>query len=102
MTERQFSIKLLQRAELELQESVLWYKKIDFDLAIKFIVELNNVFKYIKQNPLLFKKNKYQYHEAFLKTFPYIVIYKTYSKDNYVVITSVFHTKRNPKSKNIS
>ena len=50
----------------------------------------------------LFKKNKHKYHEAFLKTFPYIVIYKIYSKDNYVVITSVFHTKRNPKSKNIS
>lgn len=69
MTERQFSIKLLQRAELELQESVLWYKKIDFDLAIKFIVELNNVFEYIKQNPLLFKKNKHKYHEAFFKNF---------------------------------
>jgi hypothetical protein len=92
------TIKLLKRAELELIDACEWYEKQQMGLSIKLRIEVKNSLNFIAQNPKLYaKKYKTDQHFAPLKKFPFIIVYWFDENLNTVFITSIFHTKRNPK-----
>ena len=100
MSNKKHSIKILESADLDMEEAVFWYKNIDFDLSLNFLMEYDKILDYLEDNSNLFIKTKSDFHEVKLKHFPYTVIYRIYDTEKIVVITSVFHQKRNPKNKN--
>ncbi|MDR3696036.1 type II toxin-antitoxin system RelE/ParE family toxin [Mucilaginibacter sp.] len=92
------TIKLLRRAELELIDACEWYEKQRKGLSAKLRAEIKDTLDFINSNPDLYaKKYKTDQHFAPLKKFPFIIVYWFDENLNTVFVTSIFHTKRNPK-----
>ena len=92
------TIKLLKRAEFELTDSAEWYEKQQVGLSDKFLREIDGTLQIISTNPKLYSK-KYNTYLQFapLKKFPFVIVHWYNEKIDTVIVTSIFHTKRNPK-----
>ncbi|HAL82546.1 MAG TPA: hypothetical protein DCO83_10175 [Mucilaginibacter sp.] len=92
------TIELLRRAELELVDACDWYEKQQKGLSVRFTNEIETSLQFIKLNPNLYsKKYKTNLHFTPVKKFPYIIIYRYDEQLKTVFVTSIFHTKRNPR-----
>ena len=77
-----------------------WYEDRQKGLGDTFLIAINEKVKQVCDNPELFsEKSKRGFFEAVLKDFPYTVVYKIYKKEKIIVITSIHHQKKHPKSK---
>ncbi len=83
-------------AEKEYLASVSWYERRKTGLGINFIREIEKVLTHIEANPFLYTVKKLKFHEAPVKIFPYVIVYKIKPKQKQVLVLTVFHTSRNP------
>lgn len=91
------TIKLLKRAELELNDACDWYEKQQKGLSLRFRNAVESSLESISLNPNLYPKKYGTYlHFAPIRKFPYLIIYRHDTQMNEIVVTSIFHTKRNP------
>lgn len=94
-----YAIKINDAAKLELNEAVIWYELQQKGLGSRFIIAFENHLTIIEKNPKLYAKKKKEYREVLIKPFPFLLVYRIEKEKSRVVITAVFHTKRNPKLK---
>ena len=94
-----YTISFRKRAATEYLESVLWYKERSEQSAINFIKAVNDKLDEIENMPERFRKSYKQFHEARTKKFPFSIVYFIDHEKSLIVITSIFHHKRNPKIK---
>ncbi len=94
MMESRYQIVYHPIAEKEFLDSISWYEENRTGLSVDFIFEIEKVLSHIEDNPLLYSIKKLKYREAPVKKFPYIIVYKINSKQNQVIVLSVFHTSR--------
>ena len=94
--ENRYHITYHPLAEKEYLESVSWYEDNLTGLGNDFISEVEKTLTHIETNPFLYAVKKQQFREALVRTFPYIIVYKIIPKKKQIIITSVFHTSRNP------
>lgn len=94
---RPYSIIFHPIAKKELDESINWYENALIGLGKEFIEEIEAVVKLLEVQPGSFEIKKYRLREAVVRRFPYLVIYRI--NGSKVIITSVFHSSRNPKGK---
>jgi plasmid stabilization system protein ParE len=80
-------------------ESVSWYTLRSSRAAENFITEVKEKIKLICNNPDKFKNRYKNFKETSLKKYPFYIIYFTDEANKTVVITAVYHHKRNPRSK---
>lgn len=85
--------------ETELIETFNWYQERRDGLGNLFRDEINKkiieISSHPERYPLVFKS----FRQTTIKKFSFVIIYEFIKEENYVLISSVFHTKRNPKSK---
>ncbi len=81
-----YLIKFRLKASKELQKSYEFYEKQQSGLGEEFLFHIEKSLSIIETNPSQFKVFHKENREFVLKKFPF-------------VITSVFHTSRNPKRK---
>ncbi|MBD0367999.1 MAG: type II toxin-antitoxin system RelE/ParE family toxin [Flavisolibacter sp.] len=53
----------------------------------------------LRSQPDRYKKSYKQFHEVDLKKFPYSILYLINEKEKQVVISSIYHHRRNPEKK---
>lgn len=94
-----YSIILLEEAKKEWIESAVYYEIEKKGLGEKFSALIEVTLQQIAKNPKLFQKKKSHYREALLKPFPFVILFRIDKSIDAVVITGIFHTKRNPKNK---
>jgi hypothetical protein len=95
-----YTYQLLSRAEKEYLESYLWYEKQQDGLGERFAIAIRKRLQYISLDPNQNSKKKGKFHETQLgKPFPFIVIFIVDKKNKNIIITSIFHTRRDPKNK---
>ncbi len=92
-----YSILFTELAEREYLEAFYYYEEQLPGLGKKLEHELDVIIKSIAKNPFLFQRKFKHYREVLLKKFPYFIVYEIIG--NSVIINSVFHTSRNPKTK---
>ncbi|HEA30377.1 MAG TPA: type II toxin-antitoxin system RelE/ParE family toxin [Leeuwenhoekiella sp.] len=90
-------IILLERAEIEIDDSAFYYDSQKTGLGSLFLLEVERICVLISRNPERFTKNRDGFREAPLQRFPFRIIYKMDKDELYVV--SVFHIRRNPSKK---
>lgn len=73
------------------------YESKSIGLGGKFLDDLFDQLRYLRQNPEYFPKNEDGFREVNLKSFPYLVIYDISSGT--VTIWAVFNTYQNPLKK---
>ncbi len=83
------------RAVDEITQSIEWYNNQRKGLGKRFYSNLRSLIKTIQRSPLAFEIKYENFHGALMDDFPFIVLYFI-AETNDIVITAVFHTRRNP------
>jgi hypothetical protein len=94
-----YELLIKEEASFEIVESYLYYESKSKGLGDKFEIQLEIYFDRIVQFPFQFEIKRKPYREAFIKKFPFIIIFEVI--ENKVVVYSVFNTSRNPSKKPI-
>ncbi|QJP34266.1 type II toxin-antitoxin system RelE/ParE family toxin [Nonlabens sp. Ci31] len=91
------SLEIKDEANLETIEAYLYYEGKRTGLGEEFLEHLSIYFERITTNPKHFPKKRKPYREAFIKRFPFLIIYEI--EKNKVIIYAVFNTWQNPEKK---
>ena len=94
-----YKIVYRKRAVEEYLSSLLWYKNRSLYAAEQFADSFDVAIKMIAENPERFRNTYKDFYEAQLKKFPFSIVYFIDKLQQSIVITSVFHHKRNPRKK---
>ncbi len=92
-----YHFSLSPKAEADLLEAALWYESQQTGLGEKYAQKVESYFTRIQHNPLHFPLKKENLREAYIKKFPYVIIYQIIG-DN-IIVFSVFNTHQNPTKK---
>lgn len=92
-----FKLVIAKQAELDIDDSVVWYENRQHKLGDKFYNDLISTIDYLKLNPYLFPSKDGFFREAKFNKFPYVVIYEI--ENDTVIINAVFNTSKNPGKK---
>jgi plasmid stabilization system protein ParE len=93
-----FIVELFQTATADIQESYDWYEEQSIGLGGRFVDEVDDYLALISKNPFQFAvqfSEKYRF--ALLKHFPFRIVYRIDERREYVYVSAVFHTSRDPK-----
>lgn len=94
-----FRYALLESAQIEYEEALNWYLQRSILAAEDFIADFEQTIELIRANPYRWRNEYGPYHELVLKKFPYSIVYIIKSENRLVIVTAVYHAKRNPKKK---
>jgi plasmid stabilization system protein ParE len=86
-------------ALVEFKEAIDWYNYRSIMAARNFVEEVTNTIGVICKDPLRFRNVYSVFREVALKKYPYTIVYFVDEKKKKVIITSVFHNKRNSAKK---
>ncbi len=92
-----YELEIKAEANFEIIQSYLYYESKILGLGDKFQHQLEEYFERITKFPFHYEVKRKPYREAFIKKFPFVIIYEVI--DNKVVVYSVFNTNRNPLKK---
>lgn len=87
-----FSIIYKPEAIEDIHQAAEWYESQQEGLSEKFFDELDELICYLEINPFLSRKQFGNIHQAPMKRFPYVVLFRVESKQ--VFIFSVFKVRR--------
>jgi plasmid stabilization system protein ParE len=94
-----FEVQLLSDAEKELSDAFDWYQEQKLGLGIRFYNEVDYYLNLLEKNPYLFPvKYTQEIRAVSLNKFPYLIIYWIDDLDLKVMVLSIFHTSRHPKT----
>lgn len=88
-----------ERTLKEYAEAIGWYKERSLQAAENFVLAVSQTLNDIENKPDHFRLTYKNYREAKTKKYPYSIIYFIDNKTQTIIITTLFHQKRNPKSK---
>jgi hypothetical protein len=92
-----YTLEVKNEANIEIIEAYLYYEEKRTGLGEEFLEHLETYFNRIKIEPKHFPQKRTPYREAFIKRFPFLLIYEI--TKNKVIVYSVFNTWQNPKKK---
>ena len=87
----------LGKAQEEYEQSIKWYAQSSLQASMNFVLAVEFALNLICEHPLRWRNTYKNYYELGLKKFPFVLIYVIEPEDNLVVITAVYHAKRNPR-----
>lgn len=94
-----YTLTFRKRAASEYIEAAAWYNMKSIKAAENFVKQVNILLDQIEQQPSFFRKSFKHFHEAKVTKYPYKIIYFIDEEIKRIVITSLFHQKRNPLNK---
>lgn len=92
-----FILEVKEEASFEIVEAYLYYENKQKGLGDKFLEHLDIYFKRIISNPAHFPEKRKPYREAFIRRFPFIIIYEIVKEK--IIVYSLFNTWKNPDKK---
>lgn len=92
-----YKLEIKEEANLEIITAYLYYEKLQEGLGERFLNHLDKYMDWIQTNPKHFPLKKSPYRDAWIKKYPYVLIYEII--ENKVILYSVFNTWQNPKKK---
>lgn len=92
-----FELIITRKAKVEINKAYIYYETKKSGLGERFIEHLDICFNMISTSPEQFPQRKLPYREAFIKKFPYLVIFEI--RLNEIIVYSVFNTWQSPEKK---
>ncbi len=92
-----YELIIRDEAELEIIEATKYYETKQIGLGKRFLAQLQTYLDRIQTYPEHFYIKRNPYREAFIKKFPYLIVY-TLVEDK-VIVFSVFNTWQKPEKK---
>ncbi len=94
-----YIITIRKRAAKEYLEAIAWYKERSQMAAKNFVKEVNDAFTKVEFEPAKHKNTYKHFYEIKLHKYPFSIVYFIDEEETRIVITTIFHYKRNPKKK---
>ncbi|MFI5159549.1 MAG: type II toxin-antitoxin system RelE/ParE family toxin [Sphingobacteriales bacterium] len=94
-----FILKYSSKAEAEYFKAFDYYEDQLDGLGDRFEQAVANKVGQIVKNPYQYQGKRSNYRECWVKEFPFLIVYKVLAVNRVILITSIFHTSRNPKRK---
>lgn len=91
-----YTLQIRAEAIEETGEAYSWYESKQQGLGERFLSELQHIYYNIQDAPLKYKQSYRGVRIAVMPVFPFLIIFTL--KETEIVVHSVFHTSRNPKS----
>ncbi|RVT78558.1 type II toxin-antitoxin system RelE/ParE family toxin [Flavobacterium sufflavum] len=92
-----YTLEIKEEAVLDIKEAYLYYEERKIGLGNRFLDTLEIYLERVQQYPEHYQIRRKPYREAFIKDFPYLIIYEI--EGNKVIVYAVFNTWRNPNKK---
>jgi mRNA-degrading endonuclease RelE of RelBE toxin-antitoxin system len=92
-----YRLIIKHEAFIDTVEAFIYYEHQQKDLGEAFLSLLDIFYERITKNPHHFPCKRNPYHEAFIKRFPFVIVYEI--KDDEIIVYSVFNTHQNPIKK---
>ena len=86
-------------AQEDYETSVIWYMERSTKAAENFIAAIDNALALICNNPTRWHNKYKNYYELGLKKYPFRIIYTIDEVNELIIVTSIYHQKRNPRKK---
>ena len=83
----------------EYKEAISWYLERSELAAEGLVKEVNEKLITICNDPFRFRNTYKNYREISLKRYPYYIVYLIDEVKKIVIVSSLYHHKRNPQSK---
>ena len=80
----------------EVAAAAAWYRRIDPDLAERFLEEVYEGIRKAREMPLLFRIIENPYRRVLCDSFPYRIVFEIIGELQVVHIVSVIHQMRRP------
>jgi toxin ParE1/3/4 len=94
-----YKLKFASKALKELEESAAWYEKQRQGLGAQFEEAVFLKAEQILETPERYPVQARMKRQVAIRKFPFVIIYRIDEDRKIVVITSIFHGKRNPAGK---
>jgi plasmid stabilization system protein ParE len=94
-----YQIIFRERAKKEYAQSVAWYIERSVQAAENFVAQVKATISAIQLQPDFYRTTYKKFREAKTKKYPYSIIYFLDIDKQQIIITSIFHQKRNPLHK---
>ena len=92
-----FQLIVTIAAEIDLDESFIWYEKQKENLGFAFIQEFEKTLNKIITNPFYTSVIEGDARAATLKRFPYTIIYRVLTEQMQIRVIAVIHQHRDPE-----
>ncbi len=89
---------ILLLAKEDIRKAALWYNNRQAGLGKKFSSEVKKTVRFIEQNPKAVSIRYDNVRTVVLNVFPYMIHYTIDEAKQTIIISSVFHTSRNPEN----
>ena len=90
-----FDLKFAKEAEEDIRKILVWYSSQSQPASNKFVESVDALFDFLSANPYSFSKQRKNFRVAYVKKFPYAVIYEIAA--NVVLVLRIIHTSRSPR-----
>ncbi len=94
-----YQIAYQQRAIAEYEAAALWYKERSIQAAENFETAVDKKINILRTYPAQYRKTYKKFREIQLDKYPFNIIYLVDEIKMKVIISSIYHHKRNPKKK---
>ncbi|MBA0882835.1 type II toxin-antitoxin system RelE/ParE family toxin [Flavobacterium undicola] len=92
-----YTLEIKEEAVLDIKEAYLYYEERKIGLGDRFLDTLEIYLERVQQYPEHYQIRRKPYREAFIKDFPYLIIYEIEGAK--VIVYAVFNTWKNPNKK---
>ncbi|MFV7234465.1 type II toxin-antitoxin system RelE/ParE family toxin [Flavobacterium sp. ZB4R12] len=92
-----YVLEIKEEAVFDIKETYLYYEEQKIGLGNRFLDTLETYLERVQKNPEHYQVKRKPYREAFIKDFPYLIIYEI--EANKVVVYAVFNTWKDPNKK---
>lgn len=93
----EYQLEIKEEAALDIKQAYFYYEEKKLGLGERFLDTLENYLQRVKQYPEHYQIKRSPFREAFIKDFPYVIIYEIEKKK--VIVYAVFCTHKNPNKK---
>jgi len=90
------SLRILSSVYEEVTSAFVYYENLSSGLGDRFLENIDTMYQYIVDFPLMYSINFDDVHRTVLTEFPYAIFY-TYEREE-VTIHAIRHTKQDPRN----
>lgn len=91
-----FKYIFLSEAQDEYEQALYLYLEKSFTAAENFVSAVDDTLSTICAHPYRWRNEIEIYYELNLKKYPFTIIYVIAEEENQIIVTSIYHHKRNP------
>jgi plasmid stabilization system protein ParE len=94
-----YKITFRKKVVKEYLHAIAWYKERSPSAAENFVRLFQQRLDEIEMQPDYFRNSYKHFHETKIRRYPYNVVYFIDESKKIIVVTTLFHQKRNPRKK---